>query len=57
MDDRLQHFAAHPYYLMGIKAEKLRIIEILNERHIEEHTEDNCPACITYELLFPSAAA
>jgi hypothetical protein len=59
MEDKFQHFAAHPYYLMGVKAEKLRIIEILNERHIEEHNDSLalCPACVTYELLFPSAAA
>ncbi len=59
MEDRLKHFAAHPYYLMGVKAEKLRIVEILNDLHIADHNESLslCPACITYDLLFPSTAA
>ena len=60
MDDKFQHFAAHPYYLMGQKAERLRIIEILRNLH-EQNTCDQhtklCPACVTYELVFPSVAA
>ncbi len=60
MEDRLQHFAAHPYYLMGVKAEPLRIIEILRNLH-EQNTCDPmlklCSACVTYELLFPVDAA
>jgi hypothetical protein len=31
MDDRLQHFAAHPYYLMGVSAERDRIIALMYE--------------------------
>ncbi len=60
MDDRLQHFAAHPYYLMGVKAERLRIIDLLNSQHIEEHNDsllEICQACVTFENLFPSSAA
>lgn len=59
MDDRLQHFEAHPYYLMGVKAERLRIIDLLNAAHTHEHKDnllDLCQACVTFENLFPSAA-
>lgn len=58
MEDTQQHFAAHPYYLMGVKAEKLRIIDLLNDSHIDKHNGSLalCPACTTYELLFPATS-
>lgn len=32
MDDRFQHFAAHPYYLLGVTAERERILQELKDR-------------------------
>jgi hypothetical protein len=31
MDERWQHFAAHPYYLLGVSAERNRILEMLKD--------------------------
>ena len=59
MDDRLQHFVAHPYYLMGLKAERLRVMDYLNSLHDTEHGDellDYCALCVLFENLFPSAA-
>lgn len=36
MSDPQQHFAAHPYYLMGVKAERERIFAMILDR-ISEH--------------------
>jgi hypothetical protein len=44
---------------MGVKAERLRIIDLLNAAHTHEHKDnvlDLCQACVTFENLFPSAA-
>ena len=36
MTDRSQHFAAHPYYLMGVADERNRILALIHER-LNEH--------------------
>jgi hypothetical protein len=61
MDDRFQHFAAHPYFLMGAKHERNRIIVILKANlHCDfinsdilgnfDHSE-HCEACALIELV------
>ena len=39
MNDPQQHFAAHPYYLMGVKAERDRIFAMILERMTEHDAE------------------
>ena len=39
MNDPQQHFAAHPYYLMGVKAERERIFAMILERIAEHDAE------------------
>jgi len=51
MDDRLQHFAAHPYYLMGVSAERDRIIELVKVSHPKGHNDQPKPLCSTCVLM------
>lgn len=39
MNDPQQHFAAHPYYLMGVAAERDRIFRMILNR-ISEHNAE-----------------
>ena len=39
MNDPQQHFAAHPYYLMGVAAERDRIIALIHARIVEQDTD------------------
>jgi len=40
MDDRFQHFAAHPYYLLGVTAERDRILQQLKDREDWHNVQD-----------------
>lgn len=40
MDDRFQHFAAHPYYLLGVTAERDRIIELIKNNENWNNVQD-----------------
>lgn len=40
MTDRSQHFAAHPYYLMGVSDERHRIIEALKNNEEWNNVQD-----------------
>lgn len=39
MNDRSQHFAAHPYYLMGVADERNRILALIHERLVEQDND------------------
>lgn len=55
MDDRLQHFAAHPYYLMGLKQERLRILEMLSHEWdnycANDKNADLCTICAVFDNI------
>lgn len=38
--DRWQHFAAHPYYLLGVTAERDRILQELKDRTDWDNIQD-----------------
>lgn len=40
MNDRFQHFAAHPYYLLGVTAERERILQQLKDREDWHNVQD-----------------
>lgn len=47
MEDRMQHFVAHPYYLMGVAAERDRIIAMILERLRNEHDAEALALTLT----------
>ena len=40
MKDRSQHFAAHPYYLMGVSDERERILDLLRNNEEWNNVQD-----------------
>ena len=40
MDDRFQHFAAHPYFLMGAEHERNRIIDLIRNNEEWHNVQD-----------------
>lgn len=55
MDDRLQHFAAHPYFLMGVKNERDAMIELVMHEWDNYCADDKnaltCTICAVFENL------
>jgi len=52
MTDRLQHYAAHPYYLMGVSDEQQRIIAAVAQ-YLEflETPSTNINKTVLYEII------
>ena len=40
MTDRSQHFAAHPYYLMGVADERERILDLIRNNEEWNNVQD-----------------
>lgn len=51
MNDPQQHFAAHPYYLMGVAAERGRILELAKQSHPKGHNVEPKPLCSSCVLI------
>jgi len=54
MNDPMQHYVAHPYYLMGVAAERDRTIEAIHTQHKPEHIDTPshvCRACRIIQLI------
>ena len=51
MDDKFQHFAAHPYFLMGVKHERAVVIELIHSTHKEEHILTPSHVCRSCRII------
>ncbi len=51
MFDLNKHFAAHPYYLLGLKSERERIIALVELAHPKGHNAEPKPLCSTCVLI------